>query len=66
MNLPNYLTPKQHDDINQAIKKKTPILVTGKQGPTGKTTLTNLLKKEGAVVFEYHEFFIIELNEMLP
>ncbi|EGP7381726.1 hypothetical protein I0L81_001348 [Listeria monocytogenes] len=66
MKLPDYLTPKQHNEINQAIKKKTPILITGKQGPTGKTALKNLLKKEGVVVFEQHDCLIIELNEILP
>ena len=60
--LPDYLTKKQKSDIKRAIKDNTPIIVKGKQGATGKTTLVNLLKEQGIVAFELWECQEIELN----
>lgn len=65
LELPNYLTKEQLNAIKSAMKRKAPILVTGEQGPTGKTTLTDLLKDRGAIAFEPHECLIIDLNERL-
>ncbi|WP_430534424.1 hypothetical protein [Listeria rocourtiae] len=65
MELPGYLTLQQRVQINSAVRNNTPILVTGKPGPTGKTTLVRLLRNEGVMIFEPHECVIIELNENL-
>ena len=35
---------KQADDIKLAIKNKTPIIITGKQGKSGKTYTANKLR----------------------
>lgn len=63
--LPDYLTKKQKSDIKRAIKDNIPIIVKGKQGVTGKTTLVNMLKEQGIVAFELWECQEIELNEPL-
>lgn len=63
--LPGYLSEKQKKDITQAIKKDTPIIISGKQGPTGKTTLANILKENGFTAYEEWECLKIELNEKL-
>ena len=61
--LPDYLTKKQKSDIKRAVKDNIPIMVKGKQGPTGKTTLVNMLKEQGIVAFELWGCQEIELNE---
>ena len=63
--LPDYLTKKQKSDIKRAIKDNIPIIVKGIQGPTGKTTLVDLLKEQGIVAFELWECQEIELNKPL-
>ncbi|ASB90861.1 hypothetical protein OZL92_22630 [Bacillus sonorensis] len=60
--LPDYLTEKQKDEIVHAIKTNKPILISGNQGPTGKTTLKNYLVKHGIQAFEKWECCEIELN----
>lgn len=65
LELPDYLTKKQKEDINRAIKEKIPIIISGKQGPTGKTTLANILKEQGIIAYELWECQEIELNEKL-
>ena len=63
--LPDYLTKKQKSDIKRAVKDNVPIMVKGKQGVTGKTTLVNMLKEQGIVAFELWECQEIELNKLL-
>lgn len=63
--LPNYLSDKQKEDITLAMKEGTPIIISGKQGPTGKTTLANILKENGITAYEKWECFEIELNNKL-
>ncbi|PRS08085.1 hypothetical protein C6W27_23025 [Bacillus paralicheniformis] len=45
--LPDYLTEKQKEEIIHAINTNKPILISGNQGPTGKTTLKNYLVEHG-------------------
>ena len=63
--LPDYLTKKQKSDIKRAIKNNIPIIISGKQGATGKTTLMNLLKKQGIVTYELWECQEIKLDKPL-
>lgn len=65
LELPNYLTKEQKEQVRSAAKQNKPILVTGIPGPTGKTTLANLLKANGIQVFEEWECEKIELNVLL-
>lgn len=65
MNLPNYLSRTQKAQIEHAIKNDIPIIISGKQGPTGKTTLKNLLQEAGVTAFEEWECQKIELNERM-
>lgn len=51
--------------IKAAIKAGTPILITGPQIPTGKSTLCEVLRKTGATVFEQHEMYEVTLNRPL-
>ena len=61
--LPDHLTKKQKADIKRAIKNNIPIIISGKQGATGKTTLVNMLKEQSIVAFELWECQEIELNK---
>lgn len=63
--LPECLSEKQKEDIIEAIKKGTPIIISGTQGPTGKTTLANILKDNGIIVYEKWECLEIKLNKKL-
>lgn len=63
--LPNYLSKTQKAQIEYAIKNGIPIIISGKQGPTGKTTLKNLLVDCGVIAFEEWECEKIELNGSL-
>ena len=60
--LPNYLTEERKEEILLAIKNNTPIIIGGKQGPTGKTTLANILRENGVLVYEEWECLIIKLD----
>ncbi|KYC74460.1 hypothetical protein B4092_3919 [Bacillus licheniformis] len=60
--LPDYLTEKQKEQIIHAIHTNKPILISGNQGPTGKTTLKNCLLEHGILTFEKWECCEIELN----
>ena len=46
-------------------KKYTFIIIDGRQGPTGKSTLSNVLKKHGFLTLELYEHKIIQLNNEL-
>ena len=63
--LPDYLTKKQKSDIKRAVKDNIPIIVKGKQGVTGKTTLVNMLKEQDIVAFELWECQEIKLDKPL-
>ncbi|AGN35069.1 hypothetical protein HMPREF1012_03883 [Bacillus sp. BT1B_CT2] len=63
--LPDYLTEKQKEEIIHAINTNKPILISGNQGPTGKTTLKNYLVEHGILAFEKWECCEIELNRTL-
>ena len=60
--LPSFLTDDQKEQIEYAIKENKPILVTGPQGPTGKTTLIRFLKESGITAYEEWECEFINLN----
>jgi Flp pilus assembly CpaF family ATPase len=63
--LPNYLSEEQREEIILAIKKGIPIIISGEQGPTGKTTLVNTLRENGITAYEKWECLEIELNDRL-
>ncbi|MBY8348039.1 hypothetical protein A4A38_21745 [Bacillus licheniformis] len=65
LNLPGWLSRVQKQEIGTAIKEGTPILITGKQAPTGKTYLANLLKEQGVLAFEEWECVKVTLNDLL-
>lgn len=60
--LPDYLSEEQQEDIILAIKKDKPIIISGEQGPTGKTTLANILKSCGIKAYEKWECLEIKLD----
>ena len=60
--LPDFLTKQQQNDVAKAIKSGTPIIISGKQGPTGKTTLTRILRENGITAYEEWECTKIVLN----
>lgn len=53
--LPDYLSEDQRKEILHAIKMDKPILISGNQGPTGKTALKNYLVEHGIQAFEEWE-----------
>lgn len=63
--LESILTVKQIEQINYAIKHKKPILITGSNGPTGKSTLATYLRQFGADVHEPHDMLTISLDKPL-
>ncbi|EPH69942.1 hypothetical protein [Enterococcus faecalis] len=63
--LPDFLTSKQKYQILKACKRGTPIIVTGEQGPTGKTTLVKCLRDQGFQAFETWECLTIMLNDFI-
>lgn len=65
MKFPEFLSQSQITHIKKAIHQKKPILVTGKSGPTGKTTLTKWLRDNGIEAYEKHEMEEIELNDLI-
>ncbi|UTR05426.1 hypothetical protein MM326_15115 [Alkalihalobacillus sp. LMS6] len=62
MKLPEFLNKDQKEIIQHAIDTNTPIIISGKQGPTGKTTLKELLVANGVKAFEEWECTKIELS----
>lgn len=65
ISLPEYLTSEQKSLILNAIKSDIPILVSGVSGPTGKTTLVEMLREQGVTAFEKWECQEINLSEFL-
>ncbi len=53
---------KTANDVRNAIANNKPIIVTGPQGPTGKTTLTNLINENGGIAFEEFEALTVRLD----
>lgn len=50
--LPNNLSEEQKEKIIVAIKKSTPIIITGQTGSTGKTYLKDYLNSLGVIAYE--------------
>lgn len=50
-------------DVREAIKSKTPIIVSGEQNVKGKTSLKNELIEKGAVAYELWECLEIKLTD---
>lgn len=63
--LPSFLSEEQKQSILEAKKEGKPIIVSGIQGSTGKTTLINFLNEMGMVAFEKWECLEIELNSKI-
>lgn len=53
---------KKADVIKLAIKNKTPIIITGKQGKSGKTYIADKLRNAGAIVFEEFECLFLRID----
>ena len=63
--LPDYLSDEQKDKIIRAIKRKSPIIISGKQAKTGKTYLKDYLTSFEITAYELWECEIIELDSVL-
>lgn len=61
--LPDYLSAKQKERIERAVVNNTPVIITGRQGRTGKTFLKDYLGKFGITAYELWECEVVELNE---
>lgn len=61
---PDFISKEVQNEIKRAVKNNTPIIINGRQGSTGKTTLCNLLKKYGINAYEEYECCVITLNEL--
>lgn len=60
--LPDYLSVKQKFKIYRAIINGIPIIITGRQGKTGKTYLKDYLNSFGILAYELWECETVELN----
>lgn len=56
------ISDKEMKLINSAIKNNTPIIISGKQGPLGKTRLENLIRSKGGVAHEEWECLRVEFT----
>ena len=61
--LPDNLSEEQKKRIVRAIKENTPIIISGRQGCTGKTYLKDYLNKFGIIAYELWECELIELDK---
>lgn len=61
--LPDNLSEEQKNRIVRAIKENTPIIISGRQGCTGKTYLKDYLNKFGIIAYELWECELIELDK---
>ncbi len=52
-------------NMTQREKKSYPIIITGRQGPTGKSTLKKILRRHGYWVMESFEYMEVTLNDQL-
>lgn len=48
--------------IDGCIKNNTPIIISGKQGPLGKTRLENLVRSKGGIAYEEWECLKVEFT----
>lgn len=53
--LPEFISGKLKKEIVAAIQSKRPIIISGTQGATGKTTVVNILRKNSIPAFEKWE-----------
>jgi len=60
--LKSILPNEELKELNSAIKKGKLIIVTGEQGSTGKSTLTEILRKKGIDAIEGYQVHIVVLN----
>ena len=65
LDLPEYLLKEDEKAIRFAVKNELPILVSGSQEPTGKTTLVKMLRNQGVTAYEPWECVEIDLNKPL-
>lgn len=66
LELTDNLTKEQIKNIKYAVKNNLPIIVGGDEScPTGKTTLYQLLKSQGILVYENYQVVKIELNNRI-
>lgn len=63
--LPDWLSVKQKFEIYRAIIKGIPIIITGKQGKTGKTYLKDYLNSFSIPAYELYECQTVELNDFI-
>lgn len=63
--LPDYLSVNQKFKIYRAIIKGVPIIITGKQGKTGKTHLKDYLNSFGITAYELWKCETVELNNFI-
>ena len=61
--LPDNLSEEQKNRIVRAIKENTPIIISGRQGRTGKTYSKDYLNKFGIIAYELWECELIELDK---
>lgn len=63
--LTNLLGGQKAKRLLQAVSDGQPIIITGPQIATGKTTLCEVLRKAGASVFEQWEVYEVNLSKPL-
>lgn len=60
------LGKKRAYELAEALQNRKTIIIDGPNGPTGKTTLCNELRKAGYSAVEKHNTYEIFLNDPLP
>ena len=63
LNFPITYLKNKKNRIVRAIKENTPIIISGRQGRTGKTYLKDYLNKFGIIAYELWECELIELDK---
>ena len=63
--LPEGLSETHKREILTAIKNNTPIIISGEQGPTGKTYLKEMLVSQNILAFEEWECTKITLSKSI-
>jgi len=63
LELPDFLSKKQKADIRRAHSYGRTVLIMGPPGPTGKSTLKNILESQGVKVCESWECQPVVLTE---
>lgn len=62
--LKSILTDKQIQDLNHSLEANKVILISGIEGPTGKSTFKDILIRKGYKAIEKYEVHEIELNKV--